>query len=504
MNNNISKESIERLKETVRQLYLCDDIPWVIGYSGGKDSTATLQLVWMAISELDESQRQKAIHIINTDTLVESPVISRWAKESLNKMEIKSKEKNLPFVTHVLIPDYNNTFWVNLIGRGYPYPRKKFRWCTARLKIDPVNEFIKQKIAEHGEVILVVGTRKAESSKRKHTMEYYEKKRIRELLSPNPTLANELVFSPIAEWKTEDVWTFLMQYKNPWGYSNNDLLTLYRGAQADSECPLVYEKDMPTCGNSRFGCWVCTMVAQDKSMAAMITNDQEKAWMTPMLDFRDSFAAPDDEDRTRRSFIRKSGALQGSYKRLYHGPYKKEIREQFLRNLLETEKTVNELCPEEYRGIQLITVEELRAIRRIWHDDFHEFDDALPRIYEDVTGIPFDDPEWIGSEAYGKEEWEILKSVCEDYPEETQLFEMAYSLIDTELRTNGINQRKGIVSDLEKEVKKNFYKDEIDALNYYRQKVERANDYDAVNKKDAKFLKEYSSAQKDRLEDVDA
>ena len=48
----ITKELIDGLMETVRNLYLCDDIPWVIGYSGGKDSTATLQLVWLALSEL--------------------------------------------------------------------------------------------------------------------------------------------------------------------------------------------------------------------------------------------------------------------------------------------------------------------------------------------------------------------------------------------------------------------------------------------------------------------
>ena len=48
----INKDTIEGLKETIRNLYLCDDIPWVIGYSGGKDSTATLQLVWLALQEL--------------------------------------------------------------------------------------------------------------------------------------------------------------------------------------------------------------------------------------------------------------------------------------------------------------------------------------------------------------------------------------------------------------------------------------------------------------------
>lgn len=202
----ISKDAVEGLMETVRNLYLADGIPWVIGYSGGKDSTATLQLVWMALRNLPPEKREKPVHVINTDTLVESPVVAKWAQNSLKSMDAAAAREGLPFETHRLIPEANNTFWVNLLGRGYPFPRKKYRWCTDRLKIKPVNKFIKEKIAQHGEVILVLGTRKAESANRAKTMAYYEKKRVRELLSPNPTLANELVFSPLSEWTDDDVW----------------------------------------------------------------------------------------------------------------------------------------------------------------------------------------------------------------------------------------------------------------------------------------------------------
>ena len=122
---------------------------------------------------------------------------------------MNQKKKGLPFVPIKLIPDYNNTFWVNLIGRGYPFPRKKYRWCTDRLKIQPVNNFIKNKIAEHGEIILVLGTRKQESSRRNRTMTNLEKKRVRELLSPNPTLANELVF---LQWKIGQMMMYGLSY----------------------------------------------------------------------------------------------------------------------------------------------------------------------------------------------------------------------------------------------------------------------------------------------------
>lgn len=469
----ITKKIVDELKETIRNLYLADDIPWVIGYSGGKDSTATLQLVWLALRELDEMERKKPIHIINTDTLVESPVIEKWVESALEIMQNSANEQKMPFLTHRLMPDINNTFWVNLIGRGYPFPRKKFRWCTDRLKIQPVNTFITNKIAEHGEIILVIGTRKAESANRARTMAKYEKKRVRELLSPNPTLANELVFSPLENWNDNDVWVFLMQYKNPWGLSNHELQTLYMSATEDRECPMMTEKNLPSCGKSRFGCWVCTMVEKDKSMEAMIANDDEKAWMTPLLEFRNEFG-DEEKDRERRSFRKMQGHLQGSYERLHHGPYLKWVREKWLRRLLKIQMEINENGPEEFSDLELISLEELRCIRRIWVKEKHEFDDVLPKIYQEITGREFSDPDWISNESFGQEEWFILKQVCKnEYPDEELLFEMMYSLIDTEASLNSVNDRKGILNSLELCIRKTFYSGEDDATAYYRQQLER-------------------------------
>lgn len=470
---NISKKSIQMLITTIQNLYLSDDIPWMIGYSGGKDSTAAVQLVWMAIEALPVEQRKKPIHVMNTDTLVESPIVAKWVEKSLEAMQIAATERNLPFIPERLIPDFNNTFWVNLLGRGYPFPRMKYRWCTDRLKIQPVNNFIKNKIAEHGEIILVLGTRKQESARRNRTMTNLEKKRVRELLSPNPTLANELVFSPMESWSNDDVWAFLMQYKNPWGYSNQDLMTMYRGATADNECPLMIDKDMPSCGKSRFGCWVCTMVESDKSMEAMIANDEEKEWMTPLLEFRNEFGNPEG-DRERRSFRKMRGNLQGNYGQLFHGPYKREVREQWLRKLLQIQKDINENGPEEFRSLDLIRIEELRAIRRIWVLDKHEFLDSVPKIYESVLEKPFDDPEWLHLDNFAEDEWDILKAVCADLFENEELaFEMMYSLVDIENRASGLGDRKGILDDIQMIIGRTFYRNEEDATEYYSERINR-------------------------------
>jgi DNA sulfur modification protein DndC len=257
------KETIRLLSEEVRTIYLADAAPWVVGYSGGKDSTATLQLVWMALRELPSNKLTKPIHVISTDTLVENPIVAAWVTKSLDTMQEAARTQALPIAPHRLTPETNDTFWVNLIGRGYPAPRHKFRWCTERMKIKPSNAFITRTVREGGEAIVVLGTRKAESSKRFHTMSELEKKRIRDRLSPNDSLPGSLVYSPIETWSNDDVWLYLMQVKNPWGYDNRDLLTMYQGASPDGECPLVVDASTQSCGDSRFGCWVCTMARDD-------------------------------------------------------------------------------------------------------------------------------------------------------------------------------------------------------------------------------------------------
>lgn len=255
---------------------------------------------------------------------------------------------------------------------------------------------------------------------------------------------------------------------------SEDVITAF--PTADNECPMMVEKNLPSCGKSRFGCWVCTMVEKDKSMEAMIANDDEKAWMTPLLEFRNRFG-DEEHDRERRSFKKMQGYLQGSYGKLHHGPYKKEIREQWLRELLEIQVEINNNGPDEFANLELITKEELRNIRRIWVYDKHEFDDSLPRIYKSVMNKEFEDPEWIGSEAYGHTEWDILRKTCSDmFPEEELSFELLYSLIDTENQANSVNQRKGILDSLEKCIKHNFYRDESDATQYYTQQLERKKD----------------------------
>lgn len=474
---NLSRDDIRKVIETIKGLYLEDMVPWICGYSGGKDSTAVVQLVWYALSELPTEKLIKPVHVISTDTLVESPVVALWATASLRKMEAAAEEKQLPIIPHRLTPAIENTFWVNLIGRGYPYPRRDFRWCTDRMKIDPSNRFIKQILDAESEAILVLGSRKAESATRKSVMEGYEKKRYREHLSPNGSFPNSYVFTPIENWENDNVWQYLMQYANPWGHSNKDLLAMYSGASSDGECPLVLDTSTPSCGNSRFGCWVCTMVTEDKSMAAMIQNDEEKAWMLPMLEFRNYIAGDWQTDRDRRDFRRKDGRLTLFNDRLVHGPYTQEAREDFLRRLLRVEKLVHRIGPEEIREVPLITMEELSLIRQIWLDEKHEFEDSLPRIYREETGHEFNDGIISKNKYFGTYEAELLREVCDElYHGETLLFEMQRTLLDIEAKAAAISNKRHVIQNFEAEIGKASYRDEDDAYDIARRRADKYND----------------------------
>ncbi len=467
-------KTIAAVCDEIRELYLLDAIPWVIGYSGGKDSTAVLQLVWLAVRELPLEQRQKTIHVISTDTLVEQPIVASWVVASHTNMQAAADEQQMPIVAHRLMPEIKDTFWVNLMGRGYPAPRKLFRWCTERMKIQPSNKFIRDMVRKSGEAILVLGTRKAESQRRMLAMEKHEQTRSRrfaeprERLTPNFRLPNSLVYTPIEDWTNDDVWLFLMQVKNPWGHTNKSLLTMYQGASSDGECPLVLDSSTPSCGDSRFGCWVCTLVDKDRSMEAMIKNDEEKVWMTPLLELRNDLG-DFTKDRARRDYRRMNGRVQLFNDSNIPGPYTKKVREYWLRRVLTAQMEVRRLRPPDVEDIELISLAELREIRRIWLYDKHQFDDSVPTIYEEITGQPF--PKDNSDDSLLRcEDWGLLSGVC---GEEEEFFELQTQLLDIEREYRGMTRRAGIFEALEERFRAYQYGGEQHAIAVRKGEEER-------------------------------
>lgn len=496
------RETVGKLVQQTKELYLSDDIPWVIGYSGGKDSTAILQLVWQALQELAaEKKAHKKVHVISTDTLVENPIVALWVTRSLKQMEAAVKEQGIPLEAHRLTPAVNDRFWVNLIGRGYPAPRYKFRWCTDRLKISPSNNFIKSVVQNNGEAILVLGTRKAESSTRSATMEIYENRadntRRAAGLSVNKDLDRVWVYTPIADWSNDDVWQYLMQVKNPWGFKNQDLLTMYQGATEDGECPLVVDKSTPSCGDSRFGCYVCTMVGEDKSMAAMIQNDTEKEWMFPLLSLRSEIDINDSNrlkkgikiqaDKERRDFRRMNGSLTIHINEygadLVRGPYRQKFREYMLRKVLEAQLKVQQIGPEEVKNLELLTIEDLEAIRRLWLDSKNEVEDNVPAIYESVFNKEYPGEKRKHHPLLNRKTMEKLHEICSEFNDPDGLkYEQVRDLLTIADKHKHLLRRANLYKELELSLDKTAFNNITEARAFAFEKKINENNYKLKNK----------------------
>jgi DNA sulfur modification protein DndC len=351
---------IDFIKGEIEDQYLKDDRPWIIGFSGGKDSSILLQLVWYALRKIPIEKRKKEIHVVCNDTLVENPKVVQWIDRNLENIERQAKKERLPIIVAKTFPELEDTFWVNLIGKGYPTPNNSFRWCTERLKINPTTKYIKNQVAKKGEVIILLGTREDESANRKRSVQKFQISNNR--LRRHVELNLAYVYAPIKNMTTNEVWEYLMQVPSPWNGSNRDLVTLYRNGSG-GDCPLVIDTSSPSCGQSRFGCWVCTVVRKDKSMEALIDNGEEH--LEPLLDLRDWLSENRNKDEYRQMRLRNGGKGKG--------PYNIETRCYLLERLLEAEKL---------SGERLITSQELKAIQVIWQMD--GFNKSVYKIYYQV------------------------------------------------------------------------------------------------------------------------
>ncbi|NBO92766.1 MAG: DNA phosphorothioation system sulfurtransferase DndC [Planctomycetia bacterium] len=354
-------EKLRQSQSDVREEYLAPhEYPWIVGYSGGKDSTLVLQLVFEMLLDLAPDDRKREVHVLCNDTLVESPILMAYIDSMLARLRRASQSLNLPVVVVKTTPAADQTFWVNLIGRGYPSPTRMFRWCTDRMKIAPTSAYIRSTVSSKGEVILLLGVRKAESVNRSNTIERH--KNIEGTrLNPHDDLAGCLVFRPIVDFTTDEVWTLLLQRKPPWGGTHRELITLYKNAQG-GECPLVIDKSQaPSCGtsSSRFGCWTCTVVEKDRSMEGFIDSGHEE--MQPLMDFRDWLAVFRNE-RANRMVERRDGRVvfMADGVTPVAGPFTVEARQEILERLIATQDQV---------GSVLITADELSTIKQMWAED---------------------------------------------------------------------------------------------------------------------------------------
>ena len=344
-------------KEIAEEYAQPHEKPWIVGFSGGKDSTLVAHLVVEHLLSIPRSDRTRTVHVVANDTLVESPLVIGHIREGLAEIGDASIAFGLPIVVATTTPDTSQTFWVNLIGRGYPSPNRSFRWCTDRMKIQPTSQYVRSQASVSGEVILLLGVRRSESATRAGAVARYDNGR---RLNRHNDLKGCLVFRPIVELDTDEVWEFLAGNDPPWGGSHQRLIDLYRDA-GGGECPVVTSKDdAPSCGttSSRFGCWTCTVVDKDKSLTGFVKAGFDQ--FGPLLDFRDWLVAIRN-DPERRLARRRNGRFTISRNGVFiPGPFNMATRKEILDRLLDLQDETR---------MPLISDTEIRQIRVLWVED---------------------------------------------------------------------------------------------------------------------------------------
>lgn len=456
------KKLIKEIHTEIRTLYKNDDRPWVVGYSGGKDSTAVVQLVFNALTELLEEEGKDSLHkdvyIVTSDTLVENPLIIDYLNANFEKINSSAQDIGLPISAHTCTAEYKDSFWTLLIGKGYPSPRQKFRWCTDRLKIRPIDKFILDKISKFGEVIVVLGVRSQESGSRKRIIDNHRIEN--RLLKKHTTLNNAFTYTPIEDFHLDDIWGYLLNVQNPWGSDNLDLFRLYQDSQDSSECPLQYDNNMPSCGNSRFGCWACTVVQEDKSLTGFINNGHKE--LMPLLKFR-NFLVKIRNEESRRQNHRLDGSiyyltLADGTKKQGLGPFTLETRQEILSELLSAQSKAKEIAAKLNSDVnlELISYEELQLIRKHWIES-GDWNDCLPGIYEKFSNEKFAS-QYDEREIFKVEDRQCLAKICDSHHVEVEIIKQ---LIQIESKNAGLKRRSNIMKSIESLLSKDWIHEEI-------------------------------------------
>ena len=374
----------EDIIQEMALVYRHDKRPWLIGYSGGKDSTLLCCLAIEMLQRLAPHQRHKTVYIVSSDTMVENPIVKKY----MHRMSamINAIGNELKVKADIIYPETSDTFWSKVIGLGYPTPEPPgFRWCTERLKIHPMNKYTLDTIKTNGQVVLLLGVRKAESTYRANNIRAREIEG--KILVPHTDIEGAHVYNPLTEIPNELVWKFLLKDDSltPWGSDNKYLFSLYQGENLGEEQSVIGEIDedkIPVTGNSRFGCWICTMVKEDKSLKAFI--DRGETWLEPLRDFRNWLlelrSTPSARENKRRNgrMYKKADGEYGL------GPFTMKSRVEILRRLLQLEVTYN---------FELITLEELKFIDKTWDDEGDLSRRTLVELYYEIKGkhLPWDD-----------------------------------------------------------------------------------------------------------------
>lgn len=231
------------------------------------------------------------------------------------------------------------------------------------------------------------------------------------------------IYSPLSEIENKDVWEYLLKNdgQSAWGTDNRYLFSLYQGEEMGEEQSVVGEvnKDkIAITGNSRFGCWCCTMVKEDKSLKNFI--DHGSTELIPLREYRNWLVelrrTPEARDYRRRNgavYLMKNGEFG-------RGPFTLETRKEMLRRLLQLQKS---------SGFELISVEELKFIDKVWEQEGDLTCRAVVDIYFEVMGerLPWDQ---YKKAKYDHETLGTIHDLCEKHDVPFDLMSRLMSAVD--------------------------------------------------------------------------
>lgn len=357
-------ESI-RLTLAALGVYMAGRDTVAVASSGGKDSTTVLTLlVWAILAGHVPVPRR--LVVLYADTRMELLPLYQVIDSVLDELEDRREELaalGCELVIRRVVAPVDRRFFVQLLGRGVPPPHNRFRWCTPKLKVEPMAAALAELRGDGDgpKPLLLHGVRIGESAARDGRIALACSKDDSECGQGwyQQTLDEDVAdkLGPLLHWRVchvarwLDTWAVREEYG---GWDTALLVRAYGGEEAME-------------AGARTGCVGCPLVTHDHALARILRM-QEWGYLTPLTRLRPLYArlqAPAMRLRQPPGELRKDGQPVSKQERL--GPLTMEARAHGLTELLAIQGEINARAQALRRPVlDLLNAEEETRIREFW------------------------------------------------------------------------------------------------------------------------------------------
>jgi len=384
-------ESLELTAQSL-QVHGSEHAHWAVAYSGGKDSSATLTVIFHLL-DTGRIPRPQSLTVFYADTRMELTPLAIAAQQVMAEL----RRRGIP--VHEVCAPLDKRFLVYILGRGVPPPNNNtMRWCTRQIKVEPMHQALLSAISGmEGSVLMITGVRQGESAIRDRRIEmscgkdgaecgqgWYQ-----EVLPASRGLRGQIAtLAPILHWRVCHVWDWLQFYAPTPEY----------GAWPTRIIADAYGGDEAQEINARTGCVGCPLAQQERALDAIVANPQW-AYLEPLKRLKPLYRElREPGNRLRKADIEylKDGSIGKNPQRM--GPLTFEAREMALQRVLDIQAECNAVAAISGRPfVDILNANEERRIRELiaagtwpqgWDGDEPRADTALDSIYEDGAVQP--------------------------------------------------------------------------------------------------------------------